>query len=67
MLSSNMLLQNLIPLIDVTFSTPTGDFAQRKVFGAVLMRYENSLFDFSAASKSATLQLDNRDLNPGFL
>src|SRR5207302_3791767 len=28
MLSSNMLLLNLIPLIDVTFSTPTGDFAQ---------------------------------------
>jgi hypothetical protein len=24
MLSSNMLLLNLIPLIDVTFSTPTG-------------------------------------------
>jgi hypothetical protein len=28
MLSSNMLLPNLIPLIDVTFSTPTGDSAQ---------------------------------------
>jgi len=27
MLSSNMLLRNLILLIDVTFSTPTGDFA----------------------------------------
>jgi len=26
MLSSNMLLLNLIPLIDVTFSTPTGDY-----------------------------------------
>jgi len=26
MLSSNMLLPNLIPLIDVTFSTPTPDF-----------------------------------------
>ena len=26
MLSSNMLLPNLIPLIDVTFSTPTGDY-----------------------------------------
>jgi len=26
MLSSNMLLQNLILLIDVTFSTPTPDF-----------------------------------------
>jgi hypothetical protein len=29
MLSSNMLLPNLIPLIDVTFSTPTGDSAQK--------------------------------------
>jgi hypothetical protein len=28
MLSSNMLLLNLILLIDVTFSTPTGDFTQ---------------------------------------
>jgi hypothetical protein len=28
MLSSNMLLPNLIPLIDVTFSTPTGHFTQ---------------------------------------
>jgi len=28
MLSSNMLLPNLIPLIDVTFSTPTGHSAQ---------------------------------------
>jgi len=28
MLSSNMLLPNLIPLIDVTFSTPTGDYTQ---------------------------------------
>ena len=27
MLSSNMLLLNLILLIDVTFSTPTGDYA----------------------------------------
>jgi hypothetical protein len=27
MLSSNMLLRNLIPLIDVTFSTPTGHSA----------------------------------------
>jgi hypothetical protein len=27
MLSSNMLLPNLILLIDVTFSTPTGDSA----------------------------------------
>jgi hypothetical protein len=26
MLSSNMLLPNLIPLIDVTFSTPTPDY-----------------------------------------
>jgi len=26
MLSSNMLLLNLIPLIDVTFSTPTGRY-----------------------------------------
>jgi len=26
MLSSNMLLLNLILLIDVTFSTPTGDY-----------------------------------------
>src|SRR5438128_6397542 len=29
MLSSNMLLLNLIPLIDVTFSTPTGIFTQK--------------------------------------
>jgi hypothetical protein len=28
MLSSNMLLPNLILLIDVTFSTPTDDFTQ---------------------------------------
>ena len=28
MLASNMLLQNLILLIEVTFSTPTGDSAQ---------------------------------------
>jgi hypothetical protein len=28
MLSSNMLLLNPILLIDVTFSTPTGDFTQ---------------------------------------
>jgi hypothetical protein len=26
MLSSDMLLRNLIPLIDVTFSTPTGSY-----------------------------------------
>src|SRR6266568_9505587 len=30
MLSSNMLLPNLIPLIDVTFSTPTGDYAHHR-------------------------------------
>jgi hypothetical protein len=28
MFSSTMLLTNLIPLIDVTFSTPTGDYTQ---------------------------------------
>jgi hypothetical protein len=28
MLSSNMLLLFLIPLIEVTFSTPTGDYTQ---------------------------------------
>ncbi len=31
MLSSNMLLLNLILLIDVTFSTPTGDFTQNAI------------------------------------
>jgi hypothetical protein len=31
MLSSNMLLPILIPLIDVTFSTPTGVYAQNPV------------------------------------
>jgi hypothetical protein len=31
MLSSNMLLPNLIPLIDVTFSTPTGDYTHRPI------------------------------------
>jgi hypothetical protein len=30
-LSSNMLLLNFILLIDVTFSTPTGDFTQNPV------------------------------------
>jgi hypothetical protein len=29
MLSSNMLLPNLIPPIDGTFSTPTGDYTHR--------------------------------------
>ena len=32
MLSSNMLLPNLIPLIDVTFSTPTGDSISLRCF-----------------------------------
>jgi len=31
MLSSNMLLLNLIPLIGVTFSTPTPDFVNRRM------------------------------------
>jgi hypothetical protein len=31
MLSSNMLLLDLIPLIDVTFSTPTGVYTQNLV------------------------------------
>src|SRR5437667_2876968 len=35
MLSSNMLLRNLILLIDVTFSTPTGDFAQNGIVGQI--------------------------------
>jgi hypothetical protein len=32
MLSSNMLLPNLIPLIDVTFSTPTPCFRQLEYY-----------------------------------
>src|SRR5207249_11358038 len=32
MLSSNMLLRNLILLIDVTFSTPTGLFNRKKLW-----------------------------------
>jgi hypothetical protein len=31
MLSSNMLLPNLIPLIDVTFSTPTPDYVSHPI------------------------------------
>src|SRR5208283_3390852 len=34
MLSSTMLLPDLIPLIDVTFSTPTGFFINYRVYGA---------------------------------
>jgi hypothetical protein len=34
MLSSNMLLLNLILLIDATFSTPTGDYAQNPSMSA---------------------------------
>ncbi len=34
MLSSNMLLLILILLIDVTFSTPTGDYTQNLLFRA---------------------------------
>ena len=33
-LSSNMLLLNLILLIDVTFSTPTGDYTQNPRLGS---------------------------------
>src|SRR5207245_3213697 len=40
MLSSNMLLPNLIPLIDVTFSTPSGDNAQNPL-PRVNERYRN--------------------------
>ena len=33
MLSSSMLLLNLILLIDVTFSTPTGDYTNNRITG----------------------------------
>ena len=36
MLPSNMLLLNRILLIDVTFSTPTGDFTQNPLAGGIL-------------------------------
>jgi hypothetical protein len=37
MLSSNMLLLNLILLIDVTFSTPTGRYTQNPSLGIKLL------------------------------
>jgi len=41
-LSSSMLLLNLIPLIDVTFSTPTADFNSCEEQGTVLIRGERA-------------------------
>jgi hypothetical protein len=38
MLSSNMLLLNLILLIDVTFSTPTGFFTNLRLAGSSRVR-----------------------------
>jgi len=48
MLSSNTLLLNLILLIDVTFSTPTGDLTQnpaRSILSAMAMFQQLYTFD----------------------
>src|SRR5436190_3760017 len=42
MLSSNMLLLNLILLIDVTFSTPTGDYTQDRIVGVMAILQQSA-------------------------
>src|SRR5438445_9700184 len=53
MLSSNMLLRNLILLIDVTFSTPTGDFAQNGIVGEIAIFRQQLAHHFHGLSTRA--------------
>ena len=50
MLSSNMLLPNLIPLIDVTFSTPTGYYVNDAPYSAGIQVLSGLYSDMAAAT-----------------